>query len=79
MNEIKRHNRPKDKAAAQRKGNRDAEREMYGDGFKSKNKIHKTDNGYNRKDNKVDIRSISESELKNIIAESIMKVLGKVN
>lgn len=76
---LKRHNGPKNLEKANRKGNRDAERDIYGDGFKSKNKIHKANNGYNRKDNKVDIRSLSESQLKKIISESILKVLGKIN
>lgn len=34
---------------ASRKGNRDAEREMMGDGFKSYNKVHKSQKEYSRK------------------------------
>lgn len=79
---TKRHNMPKDKNAAQRKGNRDAEKDIYGDGFKSKNKIHKSEK-YNRQDNKINInniqnenkRTISQDDLMSMISESIKKFI----
>ena len=87
---VKKYNAPKDKRAAERKGNRDAEKDMLGDGFKSKNKIHKPKNDYNRKDNKVDVNNINdnldesvmkntvklnESELQYIVTESVKRIL----
>jgi predicted RND superfamily exporter protein len=83
---VKKHNTPKDKRAAERKGNRDAEKDMFGDGFKSKNKIHKIKN-YNRRDNKKvsiedndmneskNIVRLSESELKNMVQESVKRIV----
>ena len=83
---VKKHNAPKDKRAAERKGNRDAEKDMFGDGFKSKNKIHKIKN-YNRRDNKKvsiedndmneskNIVRLSESELKNMVQESVKRIV----
>lgn len=83
---VKKHNAPKDKRAAERKGNRDAEKDMFGDGFKSKNKVHKTNN-YNRRDNKKvsiedndmneskNIVRLSESELKNMVQESVKRIV----
>lgn len=38
----KKHNYPKNTLAAMRKGNRDAEKDILGDGFHSKSKLHKT-------------------------------------
>ena len=80
---VKKHNAPKDKRAAERKGNRDADREMYGDGFKPKSKIHNV-KSYNRKDNKkFDINDINESvininenDLFNIVTESVKRILS---
>lgn len=57
----KKHNIPKDKYAAQRKGNRDAEKDIYGDGFKSKDKIHNT-KAYSRKNNKINVNDIEDSD-----------------
>jgi len=57
----KKHNMPKDKNAAQRKGNRDAEKDIYGDGFKSKEKTIKKD-VYSRKNSKVNINNINIDE-----------------
>lgn len=83
---VKKHNTPKDKRAAERKGNRDAEKDMFGDGFKPKNKIHKIKN-YNRRDNKKvsiedndmneskNIVRLSESELKNMVQESVKRIV----
>jgi len=78
---TKRHNMPKDKNAAQRKGNRDAEKDIYGDGFKSKTKIHKQEK-YNRQDNKINVnniqnetRTISHEDLMSLVTESIKKYL----
>ena len=34
---------------ASKKGNRDAEKEIYGDGFKSYDKVHKSQKDYSRK------------------------------
>lgn len=79
---VKKHNAPKDKRAAERKGNRDAEKDMFGDGFKSKNKVHKTNN-YNRRDNKIGYNDISESVCKitendvyDIVSESVKRILS---
>ena len=39
---VKKHNSPKDALCAMRKGNREAERDIFGDGFHSKSKLHRT-------------------------------------
>lgn len=78
----KKHNGPRDRRAAERKGNRDAEREIYGDGFKSKDKAHKGKE-YNRKEGKrVDWEEmnentirINEADIQRIVAESVKKIL----
>jgi len=57
----KKHNTPKDKYAAQRKGNRDAEKDIYGDGFKAKEKIHNI-KAYSRKNNKINVNDIEDSD-----------------
>lgn len=82
---VKKHNVPKDKRAAQRKGNRDAERDMFGDGFKSKNKVHKV-KGYDRRDNKKvniedecmneSVYKITENDVYDIITESVKRILN---
>lgn len=81
---VKKHNAPKDKRAAERKGNRDAEKDMLGDGFKSKNKIHKV-KGYDRRDNKkVNIEDdmnesvikLTENDVCNIVTESVKRILN---
>lgn len=77
VNEVhgaKKHNAPKNERAAERKGNRDAELETFGGGFKQKNKIHKPKNDYNRKDNKVDVNNINDN-----LDESVMKNTVKLN
>lgn len=81
---VKKHNAPKDKRAAERKGNRDAEKDMLGDGFKSKNKIHKVKE-YDRRDNKkVNIEDedmnesvikLTENDVYNIVTESVKRIL----
>ena len=60
---AKKHNMPKDKDAARRKGNRDAARDINGDGFKSNGKVIKKD-VYSRKGkgNKVNINDINVDE-----------------
>ena len=88
INEVhgaKKHKTPKDTLSAVRKGNREAEREIYGDGFKSKKKIHKTGKTFDRKNNKVDINNLqkyqnesiqfSENDIKTIITECVKKIL----
>lgn len=81
---VKKHNAPKDKRAAERKGNRDAEKDMFGDGFKSKNKVHKV-KGYDRRDNKkVNIEDdmnesvikLTENDVYNIVTESVKRILN---
>ena len=68
---VKKHNMPKDKNAAMRKGNREAERDIYGDGFKSKNKIHNP-KGYSRKNNKVSIDDMIDEAVSKTLKEFIM-------
>lgn len=84
---TKKHKSPKNTLNAMRKGNRDAEREIYGDGFKSMKKIHKTKADYNRKDNKVDINKldsyneskksfqITESDIKQMVFETVKRLI----
>ena len=71
----KSHNMPKDKNAAIRKGNRDAEKDIYGDGFKSKNKIHNP-KGYSRKNNKISYDDMLDDDM---IDEAISKTLKEFN
>ena len=59
----KKHKSPKNTLSAIRKGNRDAEREIYGDGFKSGKKIHKTGKAFDRKNNKVRYRIMPEKKV----------------
>lgn len=59
---VKKHNLPKDKNAAMRKGNRDAEREMFGDGFKSRDRIHNA-KGYDRREGKRVDRYFNSEEM----------------
>lgn len=83
---VKKHNSPKDTLSAIRKGNRDAEKEIYGDGFKSKKKLHKAKSDYNRKDNKIDINDIDKfknesvnkislNDLNYIVTECVKSIL----
>lgn len=82
----KKHNSPKDALSAVRKGNREAERDIYGDGFKSKTKLHKT----SKKDKKIKINKdnygefidenhvkINSKDLHSLIAECIVKHLNE--
>ena len=83
----KKHKSPKNALNAVRKGNRDAEREIYGDGFRPGKKIHKAKTDYSRKSNKVDINNLekynestiklSENDLKQIVLESYKRLMGK--
>ena len=83
----KKHKSPKNALNAVRKGNRDAEREIYGDGFRPGKKVHKAKNDYSRKSNKVDINNLekynestiklSENDLKQIVLESYKRLMGK--
>jgi len=87
---VKKHNSPKDTLSAIRKGNRDAEKEIYGDGFKPKKKLHKAKSDYNRKDNKIDINDIDKfknesvnkislNDLNYIVTECVKRLLEKTN
>ncbi len=79
----KKHNAPKDTLAAMRKGNREADQDMYGGGFRQTKKVHKAKNDYDRKNNKVDldkldrydesVKKINYNDLLSIISESVAK------
>lgn len=56
----KKHNAPKDALAAMRKGNREADQEIFGGGFRQTKKVHKAKSDYNRKDNKVNVNTIDK-------------------
>lgn len=56
----KKHNGPKNAMAAMRKGNREADQEMYGGGFRQTKKVHKAKNDYDRKGNKIDVNNIDK-------------------
>lgn len=56
----KKHNAPKDTLAAMRKGNREADQEIFGGGFRQTKKVHKAKNDYNRKNNKVNVNTIDK-------------------
>lgn len=56
----KKHNAPKDALAAMRKGNREADQEIFGGGFRQTKKVHKAKSDYNRKNNKVNVNSIDK-------------------
>lgn len=86
---AKKHNGPKNTLSAIRKGNRDAEKEIYGDGFKSTKKIHKTGKTFDRKNNKVDINNldkyqneskkntltITESDIRKMVVECVKRIV----
>lgn len=57
---TKKHKGPKDALAAMRKGNREADQEMYGGGFRQTKKVHKAKNDYDRKGNKIDVNNIDK-------------------
>lgn len=79
----KKHNAPKDTLAAMRKGNREADQEIFGDGFRQTKKVHKAKNDYDRKNNKVNlnkldrydesVKKINYNDLLSIISESVAK------
>lgn len=79
----KKHNAPKDTLAAMRKGNREADQEIFGDGFRQTKKVHKAKNDYDRKSNKVNlnkldrydesVKKINYNDLLSIISESVAK------
>ena len=79
----KKHNAPKDTLAAMRKGNREADQDMYGGGFRQTKKVHKAKNDYDRKNNKVNlnkldrydesVKKINYNDLLSIISESVTK------
>ena len=85
----KKHKSPKNTLSAIRKGSRDAEREIYGDGFKSTKKIHKTGKTFDRKNNKVDINNLdkyqneskkntltlTENDIKQMVVESVKRIV----
>ena len=56
----KKHNAPKDALAAMRKGNREADQEIFGGGFRQTKKVHKAKNDYSRKNNKVNVNTIDK-------------------
>lgn len=63
INESKRMNYNDGAIKASKKANRDIERETFGDGFKSYNKVHKSEKQYNRKGkNKFDKNNIPLDE-----------------
>jgi len=68
---AKKHNSPKDYISAMRKGERDAEREKFGNGFKSKNKQHKT----SKKDNMDRMKKISISDIEEAVMSAVEKML----
>lgn len=71
----KKHNGPKSVMAAYRKGNREADREIYGDGFKSNKKVHNPiNNRSERRKNK-----INNNNLDKYIDESINKVINEIS
>lgn len=85
----KKHNGPGSVAAAMRKGNRDAEMDKLGGGFRQIKKSHKTPKDYKRE--KVDIYNldkyknesrksviVTESKLNSIISESVKRVLSEM-
>lgn len=82
---AKKHKGPKDALAAMRKGNREADQEMFGGGFRQTKKVHKVKGDYDRKGNKVDINNldrydesvvkITENDIKSMVAECVKKVL----
>ena len=47
--DSKRKKNNSDYIKADRKGRRDSDRDIYGDGFKSTHKVHKTSKNYSRK------------------------------
>ena len=65
----KKHNTPKDELSAIRKGNRDAEMDINGPGFKSKSKMHKTSKN-DRKPEK-----INKNNYEKFIDECVKKTL----
>ena len=76
----KRHNGPKDYMSAIRKGNRDAEMEKMGGGFKQRNKVHGMRNSYpgkKVKDSEFDCMDENMVKLKAMIKESVRKVLNE--
>ena len=85
----KKHKSPKNTLSAIRKGNRDADKEIYGDGFKANKKIHKTGKTFDRKNNKVDINNLdkyqneskkksfalTENDIKHMVYESVKNLM----
>ena len=84
----KKHKSPKNALNAVRKGNRDAEREIYGDGFRPGKKVHKAKTDYSRKSNKVDINNlekyneskkntltITENDIKKLVDECVKRIV----
>lgn len=67
----KKQNPPKSVIAAMRKGNREAERDIYGDGFKSKSSLHKTSKKDKAPSKRVDMNKLDEA-----ISWAIKKVLN---
>lgn len=87
----KKHNYPKDELHAMRKGNRDAERDLYGDGFKAKSKLHMTAKKDKMSKNKINVNNydkfvdeskntvkINESDLYKMVGESILRNMKRL-
>lgn len=74
VNEVhgqKKHNSPKDELHAMRKGNREAERDIFGDGFHSKSKLHRTS-----KKDKLNKQKINVNNFDKYIDEAIDNTLS---
>ena len=81
---TKKHKGPKDALAAMRKGNREADQEMFGGGFRQTKKIHKSPK-MERPSKKVDldkldrydesIVKITDNDIKSMVAECVKKIL----
>ena len=85
----KKHNGPKNAMAAMRKGNREADQEMYGGGFRQTKKVHKAKNDYDRKGNKIDVNNIdkfredesvnriSMNDIRYMVSECLKKIVSE--
>lgn len=84
---AKKHKGPKDEFAAMRKGNREADQEMFGGGFRQTKKIHKAKN--DKVSKKVDLNnldrydeskiSLTEDDMRVIVSESVKRLLKEMD
>ena len=86
----KKHNAPKDALAAMRKGNREADQEIFGVGFRQTKKVHKAKNDYSRKNNKVNVNTIdkfrenesvdriSMNDMRYMVTECVKRILKEM-